>query len=351
MSQRIVHLTPPALSPEHIKEKIVCIRAHRERIFQISTEKIGNKLICHNYGHGGGGWTFLFGCVQESIKQFEQALLENPVFAQEPITVIGAGCYGLLTAILLKQRGHSVKILTKELYDIPSYKAAGFFFPRARECSTPQERAIFERLGKESYMTYLQIVHGTHPFMRKGAKILPCYFALDNGPEFDSYISQGLMRPPEKVTINFGNLKHHNVMEQMTLFIHATDMMDELHRVCQELHILITLQVVTSFESLQDTIIFNCAGLGAKLLTKDHLIIPVQGHLITLKDQPALSYMINVKVVMVDAQGRARDELIYFAPKDEGILGVTFKRGTDSMTSNYYEFDRLLERCHDFFGT
>jgi hypothetical protein len=60
--------------------------------------------------------------------------------------------------------------------------------------------------------------------------------------------------------------------------------------------------------------------------------------------------MINVKVIQKGPKGM-RDELIYFAPKDEGILGITFIRGQDSLTANQQEFDRLLERCRDFFGT
>lgn len=44
------------------------------------------------------------------------------------------------------------------------------------------------------------------------------------------------------------------------------------------------------------------------------------------------------------------DELIYFAPKECGILGITFIRGEDSLTSHQHEFDRLLQRCKDFFG-
>jgi hypothetical protein len=110
---------------------------------------------------------------------------------------------------------------------------------------------------------------------------------------------------------------------------------------------------VHSFDDSNDSLIFNCAGMGAKKLTDDKRIIPVQGHLISLKNQPSLEnvqYMINVKVVMVNAQGKARDELIYYAPKEEGILGITFIRGQDSEDANQHEFDRLLERCRDFFG-
>ena len=64
-----------------------------------------------------------------------------------------------------------------------------------------------------------------------------------------------------------------------------------------------------------------------------------------------LQYMINVKVIMTNAKGMPRDELIYFTPKDSGILGITFLRGQSSLDSNHHEFERLLQRSRDFFGS
>lgn len=352
-TQRIIKLTPPLFSDQHIKEKAICIRAHRERIFEVSTQFIDNKLICHNYGQGGAGWTFLFGCVNESIRQFEQQLSTNPVFKNKPLVVIGAGCYGLLTAIILVRKGYSVHIIAKETETISSYKAAGFFFPRARKSSTPQEIATFKSLGMESYKTYKQIIAGEHAFITKGPKLIPAYYGLDIDPGFAPYITEKLIATPEKVSLDFGTGKRYDVFEYKTVFINSSVLMAELQRNIRELGIKIIKTELEQFADSPESIIFNCAGLGAKKLTDDKRIVPVQGHLIQLKNQPDLEhlqYMINVKVTMTDALGRSRDELIYFAPKDSGILGVTFLRGQDSLTNNQHEFDRILQRCHDFFG-
>jgi hypothetical protein len=353
-TQQIVHLTPPSLSEKHIKEKIICIRAHRERIFQVSTQILDNKLIFHNYGQGGAGWTFLFGCVNESIRQFEQQLMQNPSLKDKSIAVIGAGCYGLLTAIILARKGHSVHIIAKDTENIPSFKAAGFFFPRARKCSTLQERALFELRGMESYRIYQQIMNGTHPFITKGATLLPAYFGLDINPGFAPYITHGLIDSPEKITIDFGNGKKYDVNEYKILYINSAVIMQELHRTAAELGIITTHAEIATFSDVTESIIFNCTGLGAKQLTGDKRIIPVQGHLITLKNQldmQQLQYLINVKVIQYNEHGRPRDELIYYAPKESGILGITFLRGQDSHTTNHHEFERLLQRSKDFFGT
>jgi D-amino-acid oxidase len=352
--QRIVKLIPPCISSAYIKEKIICIRAHRERIFQVSSQTLNNKLICHNYGQGGAGWTFLFGCVNESIRQFEQQLAQNATFRNKPIGVIGAGCYGLLTAITLAYKGYTVRIIAKDTENITSYKSAGFFFPRPRKSSTPQEVAVFTSLGMESYTVYQQIIQGAHPFIKSGPKLLPAYFGLAIDPGFAPYIAQGLVAEPEKVSIDFGNGKTYDAMEYKTVFINSSVIMHQLQRIITELSIPITKAEIHTFDDITEPIIFNCTGLGAKNLTGDKRIVPVQGHLITLKNQPAmehLQYMINVKVTMTNALGIPRDELIYYAPKEEGILGITFIRGEDSLTANQHEFDRLLQRCHDYFGT
>ncbi len=349
--QKVIQLTPPRLSNDCIEDKISCIRAHRERIFQVSFEKKKDKIIFHNYGHGGAGWTFLFGCVNESLRQFD-AFQESHSLKKTPISVIGAGCYGLLTAIMLAFKGYPVQIIAEETENIPSYKAAGFFFPRPRKMSTPDEITIFESLGIESYTVYQQIAYGDHPFIEKGTKILPAYFGLDIDPGFKPFIARGLMPVAKESVITFGATVHR-VHEYRTLFINSSVMMEEFHRLVRKLSIPLIKKTVHHFNDVSATIIFNCTGMGAKKLTGDTRLIPVQGHLITLQNQPSrehLQYMINVKVTMQTSKNTPRDELIYFAPKESGILGITFLRGQDSLTANHQEFERLLHRSRQFFG-
>ncbi len=350
---KIITLTPPQLSDSHIKEKIICIRGHRERLFNTSFEHTDNKYIFHNYGQGGAGWTFLFGCVQESIRQFRKVIIDNPTLSAQSISIIGAGCYGLLTAILLKRAGYNVTISAKETHSIPSYKAAGFFFPRPRKVSNAQETEIFLERGSESYKTYLDIISGNHPFIKAGPKLMPAYYDPNIDPGFGPYIAQGLISEPQDVIIDFGNEKQYPAREYQALFINASIMMDELQRNIRELQIPIIQKEILALSEIQDQIIFNCTNLGAKSLANDTKIVSIQGHLISLHDQPieSLQYMINYRVTMTNPNGSKRDELIYFAPKEQGILGITFLRGQDSLTANQHEFDRLLTRSRDFFGT
>lgn len=354
MSQlKIIKLKSPKLLEENILKKITCIRPHRERIFKVAQEKVNNKLIYHNYGQGGAGLTFLFGCVNESIRQFERQIQNQPVLKNEKICVIGAGCYGLLTAIMLSLRGFDVKIIAKETCKIASYNAAGFFFPRHRKSSTPQEIKIFRDFGIESYKIYMQIFNGQHEFIKNCVKLIPAYYAPEIDPGFKPFIDIGLIKQPQHVTITFNNQNFYDATEYKVLFIDSTKLMEELNSNIKKYNISVEHQEVRNFDQISEKIIFNCAGLGAKELAQDTKIVPVQGHLITLTNQPDIDsaqYLINFRVTMVNPNGSARDELIYYAPKGLGILGITFKRGVDSLTQNGYEFDRILKRSRDFFG-
>ena len=351
-SSPLLVINPPQLADFYIKEKVTCIRAHRERICAVYKEQSAEKIIFHNYGQGGAGWTFLFGCVEKSIAQFHTYATQNPCAVRKPLCIIGAGCYGLLTAIMLTRLGYSVYIVAKELENLPSHKAAGFFFPRPRKSSNPHERATFLEFGTASYRAYTHIAHGTHPFLQNGASLLPAYYGMDIDPGFDPYSAQHLMPSPENVVIDFGNGKRYKAHAYSTVWINAPALMQELHKNIRMLGIPIHQAEIATFQDIPELIIFNCSGLGAKKLTHDQRIIPVQGHLITLKNQPSpCSYLLNFKVLQATPKGTMRDELIYFAPREEGILGITFLRGQELETAHVHEFERLLERCRAFFGT
>lgn len=350
----IIQLTPPLLLPESLQEKISCIRSHRERIFRVEIEERGSKLIVHNYGHGGTGWTFLFGTVRQAIALLEEKISRDPTYKAKDVVVIGAGCYGLLTALLLSYQGYNVSIVAQATDNLTSHKAAGFFFPRPRKCSTPEERALFATYGIASYQEYRAIALGNHPFLHVGARILPAYFGMDIDPGFTPYLDQNLISPPREVMIDFGNGKIYPVHEYYIVFMQTTLLMQELQSLINRQKIPMIRKKIETFEEIDALIIMNCSGAGARHLTHDKRLVPVQGHLITLKEQPSpekLSYLLNVKVTMTNQNGRKRDELIYFAPKEHGILGITFIRGQESPTANAHEFDRLLQRCKDFFGT
>ena len=164
----------------------------------------------------------------------------------------------------------------------------------------------------------------------------PAYYSLGIDPGFAPYIERGLMNIPHTVTIDFKNGKSYQAREYRTIWIEAPVLLDELHTLVRDYDIPIIRKEIMAWSDTDCSLIFDCTGRGAQALTADSRLIPVQGHLITLKNQPStdhLQYMINAQVVMKNERGMMRDELVYYAPKGLGILGITFIRGQGSQSA------------------
>jgi D-amino-acid oxidase len=60
----------PGLEDIDIHETIVGLRPVRDEV-RVEAERIGDKTLIHNYGHGGAGFTLSWGCAAEVIKLLE----------------------------------------------------------------------------------------------------------------------------------------------------------------------------------------------------------------------------------------------------------------------------------------
>jgi hypothetical protein len=87
---KIIKLQAPDFSE---KEKIgfnTAYRPYRKTGIRIELEKIKNKFVIHNYGHGGGGASLFFGSCKQSIEKFDEFCTKND-FKEKEITVLGSG--------------------------------------------------------------------------------------------------------------------------------------------------------------------------------------------------------------------------------------------------------------------
>jgi hypothetical protein len=96
-------LPPVKASWDRVIRTTVGLRPHRDTGFEVKTDKRDDKLIVHNYGHGGAGMSLAWGT----------GLMAAELAADHPArqaAVIGCGSVGLTCARQLQRRGYQVTI-------------------------------------------------------------------------------------------------------------------------------------------------------------------------------------------------------------------------------------------------
>ena len=120
-TQGLRSLPRAEVAADRITRRIAGLRPFRPSGFVVRAERLGEKTVIHNYGHGGCGVTLSWGTADMATK----LALETP---HRQAAVIGCGAVGLATARLLQDRGFEVTIYAKELPpDTTSNVAAALF--------------------------------------------------------------------------------------------------------------------------------------------------------------------------------------------------------------------------------
>jgi len=96
-------LEPVRASWARVIRTTVGLRPYRPSGFVLRRERLGEKLLIHNYGHGGSGMSLSWGTGQLAA---EMALVRS----ERRAAVIGCGVVGLTTARQLQRRGFHVVI-------------------------------------------------------------------------------------------------------------------------------------------------------------------------------------------------------------------------------------------------
>lgn len=358
---QVRYLQPPNLEMSHFGKRILCHRPMRYGTPKLDVEWLSDKLVAHNYGHGGSGWTLAPGCASYIVSQCQQAAAAKYPSLDTPVVVIGAGALGLFVAYELVVKGYTnITIIAEQFEDLVSHHAGGFLAPSTMEVP-PENQHLVDSICFDAYKFYADIAHGKNPhFPAKGALIMPIYLKRPDG-RLEAYEGK-VMNKPQDVIIDFSNGKRYEMkvyddgiymdtgilMQALTTFLKDKAQWIQKH--------------VASFDEIEAPIVFNCTGLGAKFLNNDNQMVSFQGHLILLEDQnPSdMNYMISFYTAALDnALGQHTKRSIYMFPKhmpgtserDIGVMGGTFIEGADSNTPNEEEFTLIINRSKEFFGT
>ncbi|WP_421845933.1 FAD-dependent oxidoreductase [Mycobacterium sp.] len=227
--------------------------------------------------------------------------------------MIGAGVIGLSTARLVQEAGFEVSVYAKDLPPrTTSDVAGGQWYPYHlydEKRVTAAWRKQYESAATDSWRRFQNLVGDDY-----GVRWLPTYTdSIAEQPPFAGF-------PPNMRTLSGDEhpFAIDTVAAYDTMYVETGRYLQRLIRDVQAAGGRIYVRefrTVGDISGLEEQLVFNCTGLGARQLFGDDDLIPVRGQLAVLLPQPEVRYAYSFKDT-------------YMFPRPDGIvLGGTAEEG------------------------
>ncbi len=330
------------VSWDRVIRTTVGLRPHRDGGFVVRADRLDDKTLIHNYGHGGAGMSISWGT---------GAMAADLAYAHEQrrVAVIGCGVAGLTAARQLQGRGFDVTIYARALhpYVTSSMSLAGWtplsglIEPSRR---TTAWDAQFQQAAGIAYRQ-LQLLAGSgygvswiNQF-EPVDEILPPQPSAGPGPN----LQEGLQGPLEVLQPGEHPFSTRFAIQRTTMRIEPSIYLPALMR---DVALFGGRIVVRNFETprdliaLPEAVIVNCTGLGAYDLFGDKELVPVKGQLTVLVPQADVDYQTSGGINLPSTPGIG----IHMMPRADGIaLGGTAQRGVWTLDADQAELKRVVE--------
>ena len=294
-------LVPIRADADRIFRITVCTRPFRAAGPRLDIEKVGDKFVVHNYGHGGSGWSLSWGSADVVVKK----LLANGS-GQKEIAVIGCGALGLTAALTAQRAGLRVTIYAKDQAPyVRSVRAGGTWSPDSRVALNgvpgPDFAAQWEQMARTSlamYMSYIgtpgtpiewtdryalsdvapgeapprPAVHDFAKYSDRIADVMPKRHEIPAG--MHPFPAKYVVRD---TSITFNVADYARQLMADFLLAGGKVEMREFHSPGE-------------LTSLPQRDIINCPGYAARKLWSDESVIPVRGQINWLIPQPGATY-------------------------------------------------------------
>ena len=320
VQKRPIAANVPALPIYDAVPPLIPIRAHEDRIFRITVclrpfratgprmdvERVGDKIVVHNYGHGGSGWSLSWGSSAIAVRN---AMKESG--ANKDIAVVGCGALGLTSATLLQRAGAKVTIYAKERApEVRSSRATGSWTPDSRVALTsaadPGFAVLWEEMARASfamYQSYLGMAGNPIEWTDR-------YALWDDEPkertkprepealDFARYNDRIRDITPRPVDLPPGShpfpTKYARRNSSMTFNVadYSRQLMTDFLIAGGKIE-TVEFHAPSDLSTLPQKVIINATGYGARALWKDESIIPVRGQIAWLIPQPDVNYGLN----------------------------------------------------------
>jgi glycine/D-amino acid oxidase-like deaminating enzyme len=304
----------------------VCLRPFRAEGPRLDVERIGDTLIVHNYGHGGSGWSLSWGSGTIAVGK---AMAGSP----REIAVIGCGALGLTAAILAQRSGAKVTIYAREfLPETRSARATGSWSPDSRialtDAAGPGFAALWEQMARASFGAFRRYLDRPEAPVERADHYVVLDFPADDpratAPDplgFATYRRriEDLVPAAERLQPGSAPFDAPYVYRvdglAFNLAGYGRALMDEflaaggtMQR--REFH------APSDLARLNEKVVINCPGYGARTLWQDASIVPVRGQIAWLPPQHGASYSVAYK----DAYMLARRDAIVVQAFDGGDM-------------------------------
>ncbi|MEL7448674.1 MAG: FAD-dependent oxidoreductase [Pseudomonadota bacterium] len=278
----------PRISRDRIVRVIVGHRPWRPSGFVVRRDEYDGKHVIHNYGHGGGGISLSWGSSALALR--EAAGLKVGAAA-----VIGSGIMGLTTARLLQEAGWQVTIYTRDpLRHSVSSVGGGQWAPTGVFREGVASKAFEEQYkwaSRVSHHAYQNLVGADY-----GVSFRENYYLGDTRQLGDYYIRElpELFTSIADLEPGMHPFPTRYVKQTVTMLIEPAKF---LRRVRNDFLIAGGKILPKNFKdvgevlSLDENVIFNCTGLGAKALFGDDELQPAKGQLVFIPPDPAVDYL------------------------------------------------------------
>lgn len=323
------------VADDRVIRTIAGLRPFRSAGFMVKAERFDDKLVVHNYGHGGGGITLSWGTAHLAMELALQT-------SHKHCAVIGCGAVGLATARLMQDRGWEVTIYAKDLPPhTTSNIAGGQWSPTSvydDEFVTPAFKQQFEEAMRLAYRYYQNLVGS-----RYGVRWISNYTIGSEPVPPDNFNDRHADMYPQLMNLTARQhpfaaryVRHYDTM-LIEPAIYLPAIMQDFYSAGGSIKALEFTDRGHAL-SLEEPVIMNCSGLGARDLFNDQDLFPIKGQLSFLLPQEEVDYMI------IGNGG------LYMFPRHDGILlGGTFERNQWSTEPDPLATRRILDGHSTFF--
>jgi hypothetical protein len=317
-------LVPIRARTDRIFDIAVCLRPFRPAGPRVDTERLGDTLVVHNYGHGGSGWSLSWGSSARAVRLAMQA-------SPGEVAVIGCGVLGLTSAILAQRAGARVTIYAREQLPLTtSARATGEWTPDSRialaDTAAPGFAAVWEEMARTAFKAHRDYL---------GLPGTPVEWIDHYSVAGETPPSDGGGAPPGLAFAEYSKSiadltpKWRRVPAGATPFRAASVARSEImifniadygHTLLNDFFIAggqfrqAAFQAPGQIAALGKKVAINCTGYGARALWKDETLTPVRGQIARLIPQPDVRYGLTYRQVIA-------------VPRRDGIVVQSFEGG------------------------